>query len=66
MGSACCLCVCIPLNNPGIMGPEETTVARQQLGKYFPVRTSTNTTIEEMFVAVFSKSSLPYRILKMQ
>lgn len=38
MGSACCLCLHLPKKS-GIMGPEDTTVVRQQLGKHFSVRT---------------------------
>jgi hypothetical protein len=48
------------------MGPEKTTIARQQLGKHFLVRTSTDATIEEIFEAVSFMSSVPYQILNMQ
>jgi sRNA-binding carbon storage regulator CsrA len=47
------LCVCVQRMKIGIVGPKETAVSRQRLGKHVPAA-NTHGTTEELFDAVFS------------
>jgi hypothetical protein len=42
----------------GIVEPEETSIARQRLGKQVPAATDTQATIEKLFGKVFSIQSV--------
>jgi hypothetical protein len=46
--------------------PEETVVARQQLGKHMPAARNTNATTEELLNVVYSMWSVSYQIPNMQ
>jgi hypothetical protein len=64
-------CLCAQPSHPqhlkaGILEPEETAVAVQQLGKHVPMVTNTHATIEGLLDAVFSMLSVLYQILNMQ
>jgi hypothetical protein len=68
MKSSCCLCVCVPFPESlkaGIVEPEETVVARQQLGKMFPAATNTQAIIEVPLDAMLSMRSVSHQILDM-
>jgi hypothetical protein len=69
MRSPCCLYVFIPFPErlkAWIVEPEETVVARQQLGKIFPAETNTQVIIEVPLDAMISVQSVSYQILDIQ
>jgi hypothetical protein len=64
MKSSCCLCLCeSSLNKAGIVEPEDTAVALQQLGNIISAATNTHATIEEILDTMFSMRSVLYQIL---